>query len=630
MATIEETLDAAIAHHQAGRLQEAEQLYRVILDTRPDHTDALHLLGLIRHQLGNPDAAIESISRALSLKPGSPVYWENLGTALHGARRFGEAVEALEQAIRLDPSNAKSHFNLGCAFQALGEWDRAAANYQQAIQLQPRYLKAHVNLGAAFRALGRWDEAIACYRQAASIQPDCKEIIDSLNAILRERQAPVRDPRAESCVRIGYAYWSLGQWRLAADSYQRAILAQPTHAKAHNNRAGALKKLGALDEAVASCRRALESEPGYAAAHNTLGALLADLGQTDEALAQFRSAIYFDPDYPDAHMNLGMMLLKQGRFEEGWSHYEWRLKSEADAFKGFPRIAQPMWDGQPLEGRPILLYAEQGRGDMFQFIRYAAMVQKRGGRVLVECAAPFLPLLMYCPGIDALGANRADFPPFDVHAPLLSLPRLFGTDLTSIPAPVPYLFAREELARQWRERLSDCGSFQIGICWQGSPTYETDRQRSFHLTQFAPLAEIPGVQLISLQKGPGTEQLAEAPFPVRILGHEFDESAGAFMDSAAVMKNVDLVITSDTATAHLAGALGVPVWVALPRVADWRWLLDREDSPWYPTMRLFRQHEAGEWGPVFRRMEEALRVQLASRGQCRPQVATARAGASPG
>jgi tetratricopeptide (TPR) repeat protein len=614
MAAIEELLDAAIAHHQASRLQQAEQLYRSILDTLPEHTDALHLLGLVRHQLGDHDAAIESISRALSLKPGSSVYWENLGAVLHGARRFGEAIDALEQSLLLDPTNTKSHFNLGCAFQAVGEWDRAAASYQQALRLQPSYVKAHNNLGATFRALGRWDEAIACYRQAVAIQPNCKEAIDNLEAALRERQAPPVDPRAASSLRIGYAYWSLGQWQLAADNYQRAILTQPTYAKAHNNRAGALKKLGALEEAMACSRRALEIDPDYAAAHNTRGAILSDRGQTEEASEHFRNAIRIDPDNADAHMNLGMLLLQNGQFEEGWVQYEWRLKSQADAFKGLPKTDQPVWDGRPLEGRAILLYPEQGRGDMLQFIRYAGMVQKKGGKVLVECPAPLLPLLLYCPGIDALAASRSDLPPFDVHAPLLSLPRPFGTKLTSIPVPVPYLFAREDLVRQWGERLSDCGGFRIGICWQGSPTYETDRLRSFRLTQFAPLAEIPGVHLISLQKGTGTEQLAEAPFPVRTLGPDFDESAGAFMDSAAVMSNVDLVITSDTATAHLAGALGVPVWVALPFVADWRWLLDREDSPWYPTMRLFRQQQEADWRPVFRHIEQALRAQLVSRG----------------
>jgi tetratricopeptide (TPR) repeat protein len=609
MARIEELLDTAIAHHQAGRLQQAERLYRSILDAQPQHADALHLLGVVRHQFGKHDAAIESISRALALQPRSAVYWENLGAVLSAAKRFGEAIDALEQALRLNPKNATSYFNLGCALQELGEWDRAAENYRQALQLQPNYVKAHNYLGNVFKGLGRWEEAIACYRQALKIQPDFQEASNNLNAALRQGQAPPPNPQAEAYSRIGYAFWSLGQWQLAADNYQRAIRLQPTLAEGHYDRGVSLEKLGALEEAMICYRQALKIKPGYAAAHNALGAIME--GQTDEAIVQFRTAIKFDPDHPSAHVNLGMLLLRKGQFEEGWFHYEWRLKTQAEPFKSFALLTQPMWDGLALEGRSILLYAEQGLGDTVQFIRYAAMVQDKGGKVLVECSAPLLQLLQNYSGIDALSASRAELSPFDVHASLLSLPRIFGTNLTNIPAPVPYLFARDDLACQWRERLSKCSGFKIGVCWQGSPIRPGDRQRSFHLAQFAPLAEIPGVELISLQKGPGTEQLAEAPFAVQTLGPDFDGPVGAFMDSAAVMKNLDLVVTSDTAITHLAGALGVPVWVALPLVADWRWLLNREDSPWYPTMRLFRQEERGNWQKVFERMAAEVKKMIA-------------------
>jgi tetratricopeptide (TPR) repeat protein len=621
MATIEEMLDTAISHHQASRLQEAEQLYRNILAAEPNHTDALHLLGLVRHQLGNCDAAIESISRALALQPRSALYWENLGAVLHGAKRFAEAIDALEQALRLNPKSARSYFNLGCAWQGLGEWDRAVDNHRQALELEPNYVKAHNGLGNALKGLGRWDEATDCYRQALKIQPNDQEANNNLNAALRQRRDRPLNLQAESYQRIGYAFWQLGQWQLAADNYHHAIRLQPTWAEAHYDRGIALEQLGAFQDAMTCYRRALQIKPSYAPAHIALGAVLQ--GQDEEAIAHFRNAIQFDPDNPVAHMNLGMLLLRAGQFEDGWLHYEWRLKTHFEPFKRLPMSTQPRWDGRPLQGRSILLYPEQGLGDTLQFIRYAAVVQDNGGKVLFECPALLHSLLRNCPGIDVLSANRSELPPFDVHAPLLSLPRLFGTNLANIPAHVPYLFAGDDLVRQWRERLSKHSGFKIGISWRGSPTHPADRQRSFHLSQFAPLAEIPGLALISLQKGPGTEQLAEVPFAVQDLGPDFDESAGAFMDSAAVMKNLDLVITSDTAIAHLAGALGVSVWVALPLVPDWRWLLDREDSPWYPTMRLFRQKKVGEWGAVFRHIEEALRERLGAPRPAPPQGGTA-------
>jgi len=272
------------------------------------------------------------------------------------------------------------------------------------------------------------------------------------------------------------------------------------------------------------------------------------------------------------------------------------------------RFPQPLWSGEPLAGKTILLHIEQGIGDTIQFIRYASIIKRQGAAVILECPKPLFGLLEGCPGIDQLLGQREDLPAFDVHAPLLSVPGILKTSLETVPATIPYVFPRPTLVEQWQKRLLDLDGLKIGISWQGNPKYRDDRFRSIPLRYFAPLAEIPGVCLISLQKGIGTEQLAAVRdlFPVTDFAAELDERSGPFMDTAAVMKNLDLVITSDTAAAHLAGALGVPVWVALPSVPDWRWLLDRSDSPWYPTMRLFRQRERGNWQGVFEEIKEAL------------------------
>jgi hypothetical protein len=360
-----------------------------------------------------------------------------------------------------------------------------------------------------------------------------------------------------------------------------------------------------LDEAETSYRRSLELRPGHADTLLNLGNTLLDLGRVEEAATTVQELVRLQPEHPDAHKNLGIFLLRVGRWQQGWPEYEWRWRCKEQAPRPF---RQPLWDGSPLAGGTILLHAEQGLGDTIQFIRYAPLVKQRGGRVVVECQPALLPLLARCPGIDQLVASGKPLPVFDVHAPLLNLPGIFRTTPATVPASVPYLFADDALVQRWRDELRSVPGFRVGIVWQGSRKHKEDRRRSVRLERFAPLAAIPGVRLISLQKGPGSEQLADqgGRFEILDLAGRLDERSGPFMDTAAVLKCLDLVITVDTAGAHLAGALGVPVWVALAFAADWRWLLDRDDSPWYPTMRLFRQKQPGDWDGVFQRMAQEL------------------------
>jgi hypothetical protein len=306
----------------------------------------------------------------------------------------------------------------------------------------------------------------------------------------------------------------------------------------------------------------------------------------------------------EAHFGLAAALLLQGRFAEGWPEYEWRLKGKDQPKRD---LRSPAWDGSDLNGRSILLLTEQGMGDTLQFIRYAKIVKERGGVVTLGCPEPLIRLLSSCPYLDRV-ASELSQEGFDCHAQLMSLPRLLGTTLETIPAEVPYLSADPSLIESWRQRLAAYPGLKIGINWQGNPKYAGDRQRSIPLAHYEPLARVSGVTLISLQMGFGTEQIAQVAdrFQVVTLGDDVDHTAGAFMDTAAVMKCLDLIITSDTSTPHLAGALGVPVWMATPFSPDWRWFLSREDSPWYPTMRLFRQPSRGDWDSVFVRMAEDL------------------------
>ncbi|HYV36862.1 MAG TPA: hypothetical protein VE988_14230, partial [Gemmataceae bacterium] len=318
-------------------------------------------------------------------------------------------------------------------------------------------------------------------------------------------------------------------------------------------------------------------------------------------------AVRLNPQFAEAYFNRATPRLLQGDFLGGWADYEWRWRRPAYPP---PPFRQPLWDGSPLAGKTILLWAEQGLGDTFQFIRYAPLVKERGGNVIVACQAAVTRLLRSCAGIDRLIAKEnAAATDFDVYAPLMSLPAIFKTTLTTIPAAVPYLAADAKLVEHWREQLGSCAGLKIGIAWQGNPEYGNDRQRSLPLTCFEPLSRLAGVQLISLQKGPGIEQLQDVKgrWPIVDFTAKLDEAAGAFQDTAAIMSNLDLVISSDSAVAHLAGALGVPVWLALPWLPDFRWFVGRDDCPWYPTMRLFRQTQSGRWDDVFERIAQAVK-----------------------
>ena len=651
MATISEALAIAIQHHQAGRLQAAEHIYRQILQAEPNHADALHLLGVSASQVGKHEIAIEHICRAIALNGNSAAYHNNLGEAYRALHRTSEAVACYRRALELKPDYADANNNLGVALKDQGRLDEAVACYRRAVQLRPSYVEAHYNLGNALKEQEKLDDAVACYGRALKLKPNFADAHYNLGNALKN-QGKLEE--AVACYRCALelipgvvgAHCNLGntlkdQGKLdeAAVSYRRALELKPNFAEIHNNLGNTLNAQGKLEEAAACSRRALELKPDYAEAHNSLGIVLKGQGRPDESRACFRRALELKPDYADAHCNLGSAFIDQGKLEEaavclrralelkpdsvdahcsraflwllggnfaqGWPEYEWRWRK-----KDFPprRFPQPLWNGESLTGKTILLHAEQGLGDTFQFVRYASLVKQYGGTVILECQRPLLALLEGCPGVDQLIGRGNDSPAFDVYAPLLSVPGILKTSLDTIPAAVPYLFASAALIEYWREKLRAVRGYKIGINWQGRSGQGPWLARNIPLQQFAGLAEIPGVRLISLQKGAGREELAQAreSFPIVDLGEEVDQANGAFVDTAAIMRNLDLVITSDTAVPHLAGSLGVPVWVALPVAPDWRWLLDRCDSPWYPTMRLFRQKERGNWQGLFADIRKAL------------------------
>src|SRR5271166_2350377 len=587
------------AHNNLGnilekqnKLDEAVACYHQALRLRPNYPEAHYNLGIVLGRQDKLNEAVASYQQALQLKPNYAEAHNNLGTVLARQGKLDEAVASYRQALQLKPADPEAHNNLGLALARQDKLDEAVASYQEALRLKPNYPEAHSNLGTAFQEQGRLDEAVASCQQALRLKPDSAEAHHNLGIVLG-KQDKIDEAMA---------------------SFQEALRLKPDYPDAHHNLGIVLGKQNKLDEAMASFQQALRLKPDYPDAHNNLGLVLGRQGWLDEAVASYQQAVQLKPDYPEANWNLGLAWLQMGRFEQGWAGYEWRWKCKE--FGSLPPFHPPLWDGSPLDGRTILVHAEQGLGDTLQFIRYVPMVHQRGGRVILVCQPPLIRLLTRSPGIERLVAQGEALPEYDVHVPLMSLPGLLGTTLKSVPADVPYLDAEPQLVEAWRHRLGSYPGFKVGIVWQGNPKFRLDRLRSIPLAQFAPLARVPGVHLFSLQKGPGAEQLAAVTdrFPVTDLGRRLDD----FMDTAAVLKNLDLVISVDTAIAHLAGALGIPVWVALPFAPDWRWLMGREDSPWYPTMRLFRQTRPGQWEDVFHHIAEALQRRLAAPAELRP------------
>jgi tetratricopeptide (TPR) repeat protein len=614
--------------HQIGDFATAEQYYRQAVDAGPDHADAWCYLGLVCRAQGKWDDAVGAYRQALRLRPGFVEAHNNLGNVLVSQGRLEEAVVCFRDAIRLNPNLAQAHNNLGAGLRQLGRFEEAIGCYRQALRLNPAYPEAHNNLGEALLAQNRPEEAVAPCREALRLHPGSAQAHNTLGSALRQlgkfddaiahyRQALQLQPNyGEAHSNLGIAFYQQRKLDAAIASYRQALSSKPELPQAHYNLGVALAEQGRLDDAVPAYQEAVRLKPNYAEAVGNLGHALRAQGKLDEALACYQRAVELSPDDPAAHMSRAFAWLLLGDYEKGFAEYEWRWRAREF---GSPPFAAPPWDGLPLAGRTILLHAEQGLGDTLQFVRYAKLVQARGGRVVLLCQKPLKRLLVATPGVDQIVAQGETIPDFSAHAPLLSLPRIFGTTLQTTPADVPYVFPEPALVERWSKVVAEVPGFKIGIAWQGNPDFRGDRFRSFPVKHLAAVAALPGVRLISLQKGPGTEQLhtLPEPFPVVDLGSGLDEESGPFMDTAAVMMQLDLIISMNSAIVHLAGALGARTWLALDAASDWRWLLGREDSPWYPSLRLFRQERLGDWDGVFRRMAGALEEELAGKASPR-------------
>ncbi|MGQ9370069.1 DUF6165 family protein [Azospirillum sp. ST 5-10] len=577
----EARIELATALAAERRYADAIRVHQTILALHPDRDAAHQALGRVRMAAGMAGGATAAFRRALRLGGGTATVFNTLGDAESHLRNFVPAAAAYRNAIVERPADRSAWNNLGVAMKRLERSAEARTAFRRALLLDPFHAEAHSNFGNELRDTRDHADALAAHRRAAALMPGFPTAYNNMGAVL-----PQEGP--------------------AIALYHRALRLRPDYADAHFNLGSALKACGRTAAARGFLERALALSPGYVSALNNLALQQRDAGDAPLATVTQRRSLRVEAANPESHLNLALLLLMQGAFAEGFEEYEWRWRGEAlkPAWRPF---RQPQWRGEPGGGRTLLVWCEQGLGDTLQFVRYIPMARTLGWRVVLELQGCLQRLVSSLDGGVTMVVQHAPLPPFDAHCPLLSLPRALATTVTTVPAPVPYLRAEEGRRALWRERLPRDG-FRVGIVWQGNPAGKIDRGRSYPLACAAPLARVPGVHLVSLQKTHGLGQLERLPpgMTVRTLGAQFDAGGDAFLDSAAVAMELDLIVTSDTAVAHLAGALGRPVWLVLQATPDWRWLQGRDDSPWYPTMRLFRQTAPGDWGTVFARMAAEL------------------------
>jgi tetratricopeptide (TPR) repeat protein len=581
-------------------------------DAEPCYRQGMALL-----ESSEPARAEAFFRRGEELSPTDVRFAFGLGKACQDLGRLPEALRCYERAIRMDEGCAAAHYNMGVILLQTGRNPEAEKAFRLAIGSGLDAPSAYSNLGVALQALERTAEALSCFDRAAQMAP----------------------AHTQACCNAGRLLFGLERWEEACERFRQAVVAEPRHAAAWHNLGLCAQKLGELDAAERCYRKALELAPQTHAVHIDMGNVCLDRGDLsgmaewyrkalhlaaadaaaclnvarmfkgqgrfEEALEGIDAALRLDPQNVQAHFERAAILLAAGDWLPGWEEYEWRFR-RPDWRNGYPHLhAAPRWDGSRFDGKTLLVHCEQGFGDSLQFARYLPLVKARGGRVLFELPAPLTALFEGFPGVDALlefSPARPASHPFDLQTPLLSLPRIFKTTPADLPGEVPYLKADPDRARSWGERLP-AGGFKIGVVWASSGWTPGLARKSFRLADFLPLAQIPSVRLYGLQKGPAAQAAAEVPdgLPFVNLGERFTD----FADTAAVLSHLDLVISVDTAVAHLAGAMAKPVWVVLAENPDWRWLRGREDSPWYPTMRLFRQEKSGGAPALFGRIAAA-------------------------
>jgi tetratricopeptide (TPR) repeat protein len=567
------------------------------------------------YKKGRYEALIKQASMLTEKFPNAVMLFNSLGVANVGLNRFDLAIKNYNRAIYLDPKSAEIRRNLGNVLTKKGDFKSAITCYQQAIEINPNYVEAHDSLGNALRAIGQFTAAIESHQRAIEIDPNLAEVHNNLGNCLQEKgdfQAAINYYRRaielkpeffQGYNNLGIALKEQNELDTAINSYQSAIELNPEYAEAYSNLGNALKDKGELEEAAVCHRRALELKPDFAAAHSNLGNALQEMGNLTAALESHQRSIDLEPDFVEAHWNKSLLLLLMGNFRQGFELYEyrWLRKTKKNSVRSF---VFPLWLGiEDLKGKTIILHCEQGFGDTIQFCRYVKLVKDLGAKVTLELDAELFDLLHDLSGADEIIKTGEELPLYDFHCPIMSLPLALGTELDSIPSPTKYLAAEEIAKKKWFEKLGQKTKLRVGIAWSGSPTHKNDHNRSVELKEF--IDYLPAnIEYVSLQKDLRENDVKLLKNNPKII----DCSSGwdNFSDTAALCDLMDIIITVDTSVAHVAGALGKNTWVMLSFFADWRWMEKRSDSPWYESVKLYRQSSRRNWEGVFEKVKNDL------------------------
>ena len=604
-----------LALQELNEFEEAVASFDNAIAIKPDFYDAYVNRGFALLGLKKFDAALESFDNAISLKPDNHISHFNRGYALQNLGKLEAAIECFDQAISLKPDVPEAYSNRGMALQELKKLNEALSSYNKAISIKPDFAEAYSNRGNTLQQLKQYDTALASYDKAISIKPDFAEAYFNRGNTLQElkqydaalesfdKAIALKPDYHQACYNRGTLFHELKQLDAALASYEQTISLKPDYHQAYVNRAVVLKLLKQPDSALASFDKAISLKPDYADAYSNRGNLLHEQLRLDEALASYDKAISLKPDFADAYWNKSLTLLLSGNFRQGWELYEWRWKKEKFTS---PRrdFTQPIWLGEgSIAGKTILLHSEQGLGDTIQFCRYVPLVADLGARVILETDCSLAGILDGLRGLSQQLVKGSTLPDFDCHCPLMSLPLAFKTDIDTIPFSRQYLKCVPDKLSQWKKRLGKQTKPRIGLAWSGSIMHSNDHNRSIPLSAMS--MHLPkGFTYVSLQKDVRDIDKPTLESNPNIL--HFGDELKDFTDTAALCELMDVVISVDTSVAHVNAALGNPTWVLLPFSPDWRWLLDRDDSPWYPDVRLFRQQKPDDWAEAFEKLKSAL------------------------
>jgi hypothetical protein len=607
-------IQQGLALHQQGNLREAQLMYEQAISMSPNNCDALHFLGILFAQTGQFIKAVDFLTKALQINPNNATYYSNYGNVLQELKNLDEALASYDRAVQINPEYAEAHFNRSITLQKLERLDEAIESYDRVISINSDLADAHFNRGICLQEIKRLDEAIESYDRVININSDyadahfnrgiCLQEIKRLDEAIAcyDRVIRINPTFVEAYFNYGNTLRELKRFEEAIANYEKAIKIEPNYAEAYLNCGNVFREIKRLDKAISKFEKIIAINPNYAEAYLNYGLILEEFKRFDEAIANYEKAIAIKPDFAAAHWNLSLCNLLTGNFQDGWQNYEWRwMNKEALSFQDKRNFLQPLWiNGETLTDKTILIYAEQGLGDTIQFCRYLPEVALQSKKVIFEVQRNLVKLFNNLGNNIQIIAKGDNLPSFDVQCPLLSLPLAYKTELHTIP-PIPKVITSDlQKLTKWKTILGRKTSLRVGLAWSGNSIHKNDHNRSLSLSQLLSYLP-PNIDYVCLQNElrDGDKELLERHCEIKYFGHLLED----FSDTAELCELMDIVISVDTSVAHLAGMLGKPTWVLLPFIPDWRWLLDRDDNPWYPSAKLYRQEKVGDWKSVLEKVK---------------------------